>query len=74
MKGEADAKHFFGIYVSAASNMDNSTVWNEIDISYANGPGFQGMTFGTATFTPKEHVERFDSTTEPSYTRTQALK
>ncbi|EAS06315.2 glycoside hydrolase family 16 protein (macronuclear) [Tetrahymena thermophila SB210] len=69
LSNQNDALFFFGIYVESGSNMDSSSVWNEIDIGYGNGPSFNSQTqFLPATFSPNENKKVFDSNSNPSYT------
>ncbi|KAL4449730.1 hypothetical protein ABPG74_008103 [Tetrahymena malaccensis] len=69
LSNQNDALFFFGIYVESGSNMDSSTVWNEIDIGYGNGPSYNSQTsFLPATFSPKENKMVFNSNSNPQYT------
>jgi hypothetical protein len=60
------ARIFFGLYVNGASNMDNDTAWNEIDVAYGAGAG-KAPFFSGAYFIPHEYPATWDSTTNPSY-------
>ena len=53
--------------------MDTSTIWNEIDIGYGNGPSYGSESqFLPATFSPNENKNVFNSTTTPKFTDTFA--
>jgi hypothetical protein len=65
------ARIFFGLYVNGASNMDNDTTWNEIDVAYGAGAG-KSPFFSGAYFIPHEYPATWDSTTTPSYDGTMA--
>ncbi len=60
------ARVFFGLYVNGASNMDNDTAWNEIDVAYGAGDGKTPF-FSGAYFIPHEYPATWNSTTNPSY-------
>ncbi|KAL4501709.1 hypothetical protein ABPG72_018760 [Tetrahymena utriculariae] len=69
LSNQNDALFFFGIFVESGSNMDSSSVWNEIDIGYGNGPSYSSQTsFLPATFSPNENKKVFDSSSNPQYT------
>lgn len=61
-------KHFFVLYVMAGSNMDTSTVWNEIDTTLANGPA-TGQMFSGTYFSPTMDLKSYTPTTTPSYSQ-----
>jgi len=65
------ARIFFGMYVNGASNMDNDTAWNEIDVAYGAGGGKDPF-FSGAYFIPHEYPATWDKTTVPSYDGTMA--
>ncbi len=66
MNNDNPARVFFGFYVNGASNMDDDTTWNEIDVAFGAGGG-KSPFFTGAYFIPHEYPETWNSTTKPSY-------
>lgn len=66
LNNDNPARVFFGFYVNGASNMDDDTTWNEIDVAFGAGGG-KSPFFTGAYFIPHEYPETWNSTTKPSY-------
>ena len=66
LNNDNPARVFFGFYVNDASNMDDDTTWNEIDVAFG-ARGGKSPFFTGAYFIPHEYPETWNSTTKPSY-------
>ncbi len=54
LNNDNPARVFFGFYVNGASNMDDDTTWNEIDVAFGAGGG-KSPFFTGAYFVPHEY-------------------